>query len=184
MDHKETDSETTKKTTHNHNITDKLKQWFEAWFETWKENHIYEQNMSCDVLLCDDGYWPRIKHFWIQYSCFERLDDGDWYMNCIVDQTQNQGVYDLAYDAHIKYSDETKIEFESRKNSYESFVLEQQMHGKGKSTDETIYLIDLYPEYEPAHFEGSCLTRGAFTGWNTLVWDGTSQTFTTSICSR
>jgi hypothetical protein len=85
-----------------------------------------------------------------------------WLMKGCIPRTNEEAIYeDVNVDDDVK---STLVEMTSRKGNYSKHdvYLEEIVDCRGMSTDNLIYLIDLYPEYKPRHFQGSCWTRGSW----------------------
>lgn len=104
------------------------------------------------------------RDFAIQYSTFDRMDNNEWYFNYVdPSQSMDEGLYDI----DVRYSkNKTNVEIYSWKGNHETFQLVELQNYQGKSVENMIYAIDLYPEYTPKNFKGSAFTRGGFIGWN------------------
>ncbi|XWV25910.1 GNAT family N-acetyltransferase [Tupanvirus soda lake] len=102
------------------------------------------------------------RNFLIQYSVFEKDDDNEWYLNCILSECQDEGIYDV----NVEYSDKTSVEFDSRKYNYDNFIHTEFVDERGNSDEFKIYACDLFDKFIPRNFKGHCTTRGGFIGWN------------------
>lgn len=119
-------------------------------------------------------YRPSERDFRIQYTVFEYAGNVEtdfsnesskmdsWYMNCILSETKDEGIY----ECNITYAEQTAIEFASYKGNYQDFLLSGSVDKRKCSDNQKIYVIDLYPNFVPKHFKGTCITRGGFNGWN------------------
>lgn len=160
---------------HNDPLT-KTREKLKAWFEQWVDDHSMSLNEHKPT--------QAEKDFRIQYSYFEpsnlQYEPNIWYMWCTLPCTSDWPLYQCN---GISYSpnDETNIEISSWKGSHDDIVLLssvnaqrydyrgnfysftiQDYNKRGQSTEDRIYLVDLYPEFQPRHFEGECWTRGTW----------------------
>ncbi|XWV24671.1 putative ORFan [Tupanvirus deep ocean] len=123
-------------------------------------NHIKTQLVEIINDLADDNEANR--NFLIQYTVFEDHGDNEWYMNCILSECCDEGVYDV----NVEYSQESNIVFDSHKGNYDDFCHTLFEDERGNSSEDKIYACDLFDNFEPRHYKGTCCTRGGFTGWN------------------
>lgn len=104
------------------------------------------------------------KDFLIQYSFFDYdTFDDTWVLECIIGDTINR---ESIYDSKLTYGAETSVTFSSYIKSYKSFVYVELINYKGSSKKGIIYACDLYEDFVPKHFIGTCTTRSSFTEWN------------------
>jgi hypothetical protein len=102
------------------------------------------------------------RNFLIQYTVFDNDGGDEWYMNCILSESCDEGIY----ESSVEYADETKILFDSWKGNYDEFNHTIMSDNRGMSNDTYIYACDLYDGFQPKNYKGYCMTRGGFTGWN------------------
>lgn len=76
-------------------------------------------------------------------------------MNCILD-TRDEGIYDV----NVMFTDDsTNVEFDSYKGCYDHFVHDKLVCNLNQSIPTKIYACDLYDNFIPRHYTGSCHTR-------------------------
>lgn len=123
--------------------------------KTFLRNEIYFHGGSQDDL-----------DFRIQYTCFERNepDSNVWYMNSTIFSTENEALYSI----EVESSDSTFIQFISDDNHYRNFTFTGFQDNRNKSHNTCIYACDLFPDFEPHHFNGICTTKGNITEWNVI----------------
>jgi len=98
--------------------------------------------------------------FRIQYSVFHLEETTakyeTWVMKCIFD-TNEEGLYTVG---NVEYSEKNKIKFRSYKGNYPERTITQIGDMRGQSNDKKLYIIDLYPDFEPKKYKGVVSTRG------------------------
>lgn len=103
------------------------------------------------------------RDFVIQYGRFQRhpTDKLRWYISTIIDECHDESFYTV----NVSPADHTNVVFESRKDCYPSFTMNQLgSELKDDYSGGRISVSALFPDYKPRHFTGTCETRGGFTG--------------------
>jgi hypothetical protein len=130
-------------------VTAQMKQSMRSWFE------VEYGNLS-----------EASRDFMIQYSYLERIDDyyahvneDLWTLRADAYLTED-GIYDI--DSMEYSDDETIVKFYSYKGNHSKFTINSNEFDDNRdcSTNDRVYIVDLYPDHEIKHFKGVVWTRG------------------------
>ena len=115
-----------------------------------------------DDVCKNNEYNEACRDFLIQYTVFDNEGSDGWYMNCSIDGTCDEGLYEI----DVEYNDTTTVEIWSRKGNFSGFDYYNFEDDRGCSDSDSIYTVDLYDEFKPKNYKGEVCTRGGFNGWN------------------
>ena len=135
-----------------------------------------EDNIKLDIAEWFEKEYKDVhdaaRDFVIQYSFLEKTEEWrsekeccvegyEWHLTCFLPYIL---WCDYLYDINcISYSDDdcTDVLIKSWKGNHDEVELKELVQIEGRtSTNEKIYLLDVYPEHKLRHFKGDCWTRG------------------------
>lgn len=137
-------------------LRQKFRDFLQDWYEDEKEE-VGEETAKKALELAK------------QYGKFEKIGYSAWDYKCTVSNTCCEGIYEVEW---VDFADFTCISFDSWKGDYfEVYFETDKLDPIPHDTEDTIYAANLYDGFQPKHFQAHVYTRGAFTGWNWVVYE-------------
>jgi len=147
------------------NMKEYRKEQLKNWIERLVENNGYNDDQkNCLIqftvfILIDVKQEPA---YMFGIKSDEKIDVEEWYMQCAIGGTREEGIYDL----NVECNDELLIEVSSHKCNYESFIFDSINDINFNIADEFIVAADLYDNFNHKLYKGNICTRGGYTSWN------------------